>query len=408
MKRGQFNEALAILRPLQKDNPRQTEILFLIGLSAVGVWRQSEIKEPYLLDEAINVFRKILINRPGLVRVRLELARAFFLKGEDGLSREHFERVLAGKHPSAVVSNVRRYLNEIRARRKWSAYFGFTLAPDTNINSASDEDIIYINIGGVDLPFTRGEDSGAKSGVGALLWGGGQYQQPLGERLRLRIGTDISRREYKEKRFDQTFLSAHLGPRWLAGRNTELSLLASANHRWVAHKRYSYDLGGRLEVYRRMGKRWTLDGRASIHQRKYKNNNSLDGPVSAFSLGGTWFPLPVLRTQMTIGYNLERPKAVLWRNDTRWARLGFSAAVPYGFTVGGSGEIHSIRYERPYFSNRNRKDRLRVFRVSLFNRAFTVLGFSPQVVLIHEERKSNSQLQSYKRNRAELRFVKQF
>ena len=39
--------------------------------------------------------------RPGLVRVRLELARAFFLKGEDSLARSHFERVLAGK-PAAI------------------------------------------------------------------------------------------------------------------------------------------------------------------------------------------------------------------------------------------------------------------------------------------------------------------
>ena len=253
MKRGQFNEALAILRPLQKDHPRQTEILFLIGLSTVGVWRQSEIKEPHLLDEAINAFRKILINRPGLVRVRLELARAFFLKGEDGLSREHFERVLAGKPPPAVVSNVRRYLNVIRARRQWSAYFGFTLAPDTNINTASDEETIYLNIAGQLLPFVREGDFGAKSGVGALLWGGWEYQQPLSERLRLRMGADISRREYEEKRFDQTFISAHSGPRWLAGRNTEMSLLASANHRWVARERYSYDLGGRFEIFRRMG-----------------------------------------------------------------------------------------------------------------------------------------------------------
>ena len=145
-----------------------------------------------------------------------------------------------------------------------------------------------------------------------------------------------------------------------------------------------------------------------MHQRRYKGNNSLNGPVSGFSLGGTCFPLPVLRAQMTVGYNLERPEAVLWRNDTKWARLGLSVALPYGFTVGGSGEFHSTKYERPYFSNGNRKDGLRVFRVSLFNRAFTIWGFSPQAVLIHEERESNSQLQSYKRNRAELRFVKQF
>ena len=34
-----------------------------------------------LYDQAIVVFRAVLINRPELIRVRLELARTFFLKG---------------------------------------------------------------------------------------------------------------------------------------------------------------------------------------------------------------------------------------------------------------------------------------------------------------------------------------
>ena len=55
-------------------------------------------------------FRTILIDQPELVRVRLELARAFFLKGRGRAgAREHFERVLAGDVPDAVVAaNVQR------------------------------------------------------------------------------------------------------------------------------------------------------------------------------------------------------------------------------------------------------------------------------------------------------------
>ena len=52
-----------------------------------------------LLDRAIAAFRKMLVANPGLVRVRLELGRAFFLKGEDSLARRNFEIALAGKPP---------------------------------------------------------------------------------------------------------------------------------------------------------------------------------------------------------------------------------------------------------------------------------------------------------------------
>ena len=86
------------------------------------------------------------------MRVRLELALAFYLKEEDALAQDHFERALVGKPPAALVANISRFLNVMRARRRWTGYFGFSLAPDTNINAASDVEFIYIN----GLPFRRG------------------------------------------------------------------------------------------------------------------------------------------------------------------------------------------------------------------------------------------------------------
>ena len=84
---GKFNEALILLQPLVRDRNAETDVLFLIGLAATGASQQPGVSgdvRDTLLDAAIESLRIILINRPGLVRVRLELARAFFLKG-DGL-----------------------------------------------------------------------------------------------------------------------------------------------------------------------------------------------------------------------------------------------------------------------------------------------------------------------------------
>ena len=120
---GKYGEALAILRPLARGREVDGSVLFQIGLAATGASQHPDTPEAErdaLLDEAIASFRAMLIDRPGLVRVRLELARVFFLKGEDGLSRRHFERVLVGKPPPPVAANVRRFLSEIRARRRWT------------------------------------------------------------------------------------------------------------------------------------------------------------------------------------------------------------------------------------------------------------------------------------------------
>ena len=108
---GRFGEALARLPP--PGRAAGPESSFLYGLAAIGASRRpglSDAEQVALLDGAIAALRAVLIDDPGLVRVRLELARAFFLKGEDSLARSHFERVLAGEPPPNVAANVGRFL----------------------------------------------------------------------------------------------------------------------------------------------------------------------------------------------------------------------------------------------------------------------------------------------------------
>ena len=82
-----FDEALYVLRNLPADHPDRTDIRFLIGLAAIGAAeRTSDVAVRIdLLDEAIAALRAILVEAPQIVRVRLELARAFFLKEDDDL-----------------------------------------------------------------------------------------------------------------------------------------------------------------------------------------------------------------------------------------------------------------------------------------------------------------------------------
>ena len=411
VKAGKFKEALTVLRPLARGRTVEANVLFLIGLAATGASQQPDLADDEreaLLDEAIASLRAVLINRPGLVRVRLELARAFFLKGEDSLARRHFERVLAGKPVAPVVANVQRFLAEIRARRRWTMYLGAAVSPDSNIGGASDEQIIYIN----DLPFRRDAEELTTSGIGVSVWTGGEYQHPLGDRLRLRLGGDLSRQDYGGRKFDQTFVSAHIGPRWLVDRDTEVSLVGNARRRWTGTAPSNDDLGARVEAGHRLTPRIRVNGRASWYHRDYLTRDFLDGPILDFTLGGSWVILPILRADGAAGYARERPKSERWRNASRWLRLGASVALPLGFTVGGSGELRWTNYEGNWFpftrDDAPREDRTRILRATVHNRAFTLFGFSPQLVVTNEARHTNAQLYDYKRTRAELRAVRQF
>ena len=130
------------------------------------------------------------------------------------------------------------------------------------------------------------------------------------------------------------------------------------------------------------------------------------------SLGGAWVITPTVRTYAAAGYGRESPETERFRHTRRWLRAGVTVALPRGFTVGGSGELRWTDYQgnwSPFTpGGEPRADRTRSLRVSVHNRAFTILGFSPQISLVNEVRTTNAQLHDYKRTGGELRFVRQF
>ena len=404
-------------QPPEADDNDRIAILFDIGMAALAEAEQTDDRAArrQLHDKAIAAFRMILVNRPDLVRVRLELARVFFLKGQDGLARRHFEAVLAGGVPPPVAANIRQFLAIMQARKRLTGYFGMAVAPDSNLNAASESEIIYIDTVFGRLPFTRQGDYGAQSGFGLSVWGGGevQHRDPFNDRLWLRIGADTAVREYPGGDFDQHFLAAHAGPRWLAGPRTEISLLATAQRQWLGGDPYADEFGARLELDRRLGPTVWARGTAAYRQRDHLSRDFLDGPVVDFTASFAWTPAPVLRVHLTAGYTRDHAALEHWRNLSRWVRVGTSLALPLGFTLGTSIQAQRVYYDgagQPHLTldGRPRFDRIRSFSISVLNRAFTVYGFSPQLALIHDVRLTNAQAQEYERNRAELRFVRQF
>ena len=258
--------------------------------------------------------------RPGTV------PRTFFMKRAGRAGAAAF-RAGAGRQwpaaPPPVAANIHRFLTVIQARKRWTGYFGAAFAPDSNLNAASENEIIYIDTVFGRLPFTREGDFGAKSGLGVSVWGGGEYQQPLSERLRLRVGADLAQREYSGSNFDQLFLAAHTGPRWLASPITEISLLATAQRQWLGGLPYVDETGVRLELDRRLTSRIWARGTVAHRELDHQQRDFLDGPVVEFTASFVWTPAPVLQVHATVG---TRANMLSWSTGTAcragcaWAR----------------------------------------------------------------------------------------
>ena len=131
------------------------------------------------------------------------------------------------------------------------------------------------------------------------------------------------------------------------------------------------------------------------------------------SLGASWAALPTLRLGVHAGWNWTRANNQHWRSRGPQAGVNATLALPAGFTLGFGASLQRTEYQGSGFAHntidRNpRKDETHILSASVHNRAVTVLGFSPRLSLIREERDTNAQTLDYKRNRAELSFVRQF
>ncbi len=409
---GQWEEAFAILRPLTAGDARAGNLLFEAGMATLGAAHRpgiGEAERDALLDVSIAAFQAILAASPDRTRVRLELARAFFLKRQDGLARRHFERVLAGDVPAPVVANVNRFLAEIRARRRWSAHGGIGLVPDTNIGAAPAQTAQLIDTPFGRLPFTP--DEKPTSGVGVALWGGWEYQQPLGERTRLRFGGDVSRRDYEGSRFDRMTLGAHVGPRRLIAPGTEASLLAQASRHWTGSSLSHDELGFRIEGRHSLGRRTLLSFNGSWRERSWEGQPERDGPVTSLGFGVRHQVTPVTVLNASVFGERDRPEQPTRRNKSYGLNLGISRDLPRGFTVGLDGSVSWIRYDEIGFSTTDgglREDRTTGLSVNLTKRDLTIGGFSPRLTLGHTVRDSNAVFQDYERTYGEISFVRQF
>ena len=143
---------------------------------------------------------------------------------------------------------------------------------------------------------------------------------------------------------------------------------------------------------------------------------TIQGSISGFQgeMGGMsdWAVTLTVRIDAGLGWGRERPEAEQQRNSRRWVRLGATAALPWGFTLGGSGTLRWTDYEGEWFpfttAGAERRDLTRSLRVFAHNRALTLEGFSPHVSVVQEQRTSNAQLHDYERISGELRFVRLF
>src|SRR5262249_3619811 len=130
---------------------------------------------------AIKHFRAVLGRDGTLNRVRLDLAKAYFLKGDDAAAEHHFRAAMAQGVPPEVQHNISQYLDQIRRRKRLDVTVRAALAPDTNVNAATTAENVTL----YGLPFELDPAARKRSGIGFAGGLSGSYQWDLSAQTKL-------------------------------------------------------------------------------------------------------------------------------------------------------------------------------------------------------------------------------
>jgi len=397
IKMGDFKTAAEIDALALEQDPSSTEALFLMAeINA----RQKKFAA------AIPYYRKIIVDHPNLVRVRLDLARALFETGDDEASEYNFHLALAeGNLPNTVVDNVERYLAIIRSRRHFVYSVNVGIAPDTNLNKATTAD--HVTLFG--LPFALSPQARQQSGIGVTGTVAGEYRADLTPNMRWRSGALLYGLKYPDaSEFDDSQARGSMGPQWFF-KNGDISVLGVAQKRWYGEKAYSTGVGGRLEGQRWLTKQFLYSAYFEGVSSSYDTQPFLDGYYLDQGNFLDYYLTPSSFVRADLGFGYQKAESDVFSNWYYKVGLAYQREFAYGITANVAPEVQWTNYQEtdPLFGVR-RQDRQIFVKLSLYKRDFTIFGFAPVVSYSYTTNQSNESLSKFDRNQFELGFTRQF
>jgi tetratricopeptide (TPR) repeat protein len=364
--------------------------------------------------EAAALYLDILNHSPGLARVRLELARAYFYNRDYEDARFQFELVKGGDLPPEVLEKADQFLALIRRQKNHEFNVDLALVPDSNISQASggDEECVATIFGPLCRPLEK-KRSGLGLNAGATLDHYLRFSRDFG--LRSTVG--LSALEYEARDYDdyQAYLAS--GPR-LTFESGESSLQPTFRKRWHAGKQYSEEYGLRWDA-RKIWGRLLLDGGASWAQSRYNEsavNAALRGANQSVFLQPRYILDDQTFVQAGLAFLRDNTRIAAYGSDSRRYSLGAYHFFPYGFSLFGElSRTDARHHDTQWYVTRDRRidetrrrDRIWQGYLALSSNLLDRHGLTPSLQYTYTRRDSNIWSREYDRHRVTMFFNYKF
>ena len=392
---GRTGDAEALLEALSRDRDPEirAEARFRLGRALIA-------RGEY--EGAVNAFAALLEEKPDAQPARLALAQALALAGQTAAAGRQLRRAEAAGLPEEAQRIVDRFADLLRRSRPYGASIELGLAPDTNINQATDAR--SLDVGGFPLVI---DDSGrARSGIGLTGSADAFATLPLEPGIALVSRATAVASLYRDAEFNDILLSASSGPEFRLGRSV-LRAAATYTTRLIGQRRYSRGFGGSLQVLAPFGKAGQLGASLTLSDQRYRIPEQ-DGLQYAASASYERALSPRL---------YGRLEASLFRAEARaaaYATTSYGVGAALTRDVGAATIYARAGYMRtdgdapfPLFGSARADDRVDLSLGASWKR-WSIAGLTPVVRLQQTYNHSPLGLYRFKRTRLELALTERF
>lgn len=295
------------------------------GIAAINAGKPSE---------GVLALERLLFAAPDNDTARLELARGYFLLGEDARSREEFEFLLTRKPPPQVARTIAEYLDALavragRFKATLSGYLELGGGHDSNVPSGvSDPNIVLPVFGEITLA-----DSAIKaSDRFHVVSGGIRFSRPVSARWQAFAALSGEQRGNRTiDAFDQELFSGTTGVNWQVSERSIARFSYGLTTQTIDHRKYRDNASLSLEWGRQLSPSSSaLLGWQRAQFRHGGFNAVRDADYDAVSAGLRWRGAARWRPELDLSISGAREKALLAdRQDLSRDMVGGRAAAAF-------------------------------------------------------------------------------
>ena len=355
------------------------------------------------LADAALLYRAILDEQPSAQPVRLELARILDQLGDEAGARRALRAVQAGSLPPAVARFVDRWSAALRARKPFGTSFEIAIAPDSNINRATNSTTLGTVIG----DFSLDRDARQRSGTGLAIQSQAYARLPLSKEINLLGRVTGSADLYHHHQFNSTSLLVSAGPEFNFGADRLTADVDAGLYRFGG-RTYATTIGARIDFLHPLDRRSQLRVDAALDRVNNRVNRLEEGKNLSLSLGYERALSDRTGIALTLAANRQQ------RRNPGYSTTGGQATLVGYRELGAVTAIASLTYgrlgadERLILCPTRRSDTLVRASLGAEFRQLKVGGLAPLVRVVVERNRSNIALYDYHRVRTEFGLTRAF